>query len=86
MVSLMQSYPRLQNLPALQSLKTIAQNPSILTPCCGAKADVTPYRLAFENGMRALSDGQKKQMKEILGATEVTYFAKVQNRVEQRTF
>ncbi|RTL07812.1 hypothetical protein EKK58_01305 [Candidatus Dependentiae bacterium] len=83
-VSLMRANPRLLNIPALQPLRPLLQQPQA-EGCCGQKPDLSGYRRVFENALRALTDQQKEQLKEILGADRVTYYARSGNDIVQKT-
>lgn len=84
-VALMRSNPKLLTIPALQPLRPLVQKQPGPPGCCGAKEDLSGYRATFENALRALTDEQKTKLKEILGADQVTYYARTGNGIVQKT-
>lgn len=84
-VALMRSNPRLLSIPALQPLRSLVQQQPQEAGCCGQKQDLSGHRRVFENALRALTDQQKQQLKEILGADRVTYYARTGNEIVQKT-
>lgn len=83
-VALMRSNPKLLTLPALQPLRSLVQQPAAVG-CCGQKPDLSGHRMVFENALRAMTEEQKHQLKEILGVDRVTYYARTGNEIVQKT-
>ena len=83
-VALMRSSPKLLNIPALQPLRPLLNQPKP-AGCCGQTPDLSGYRKVFENALRAMTDQQRLQLKEILGVDEVKYYARAGNDIVQKT-
>lgn len=85
-VDLMRSNPLLLTIPALQGLRPLVQRDRTIRGggCCGAQEDLSAYRGAFEQALRSLTDGQKTQMKSILGVNEISYYARTNGKIEEK--
>lgn len=86
-VELMRANPKLQTIPALQSLRPLLQQRvAVSSGCCGSKPDLSAYRTAFEGAFRNLTEGQKQDMKRILGVDEISFFARTGHQITQQVF
>lgn len=80
-VALMRANPKLLAIPVLQPLRPLLTQQLEKKGCCGEKPDLSGYRAVFENALRAMTEQQKQDLKSILGADQVTYYARAGNQL-----
>jgi hypothetical protein len=82
----MRGNPRLLTIPALQPLRPLLNMQTEKAGCCGQAPDLSGYRATFENALRALTDTQRQELKNILGVDQVSYYARSGNGIVQKSF